>query len=56
MYFSITIIINPFLLSPDVMDDSTTTLIQRFEEEKLLIKRNCLELIKLIGQGIIMLS
>ncbi|XP_060575152.1 hepatocyte growth factor receptor-like [Ruditapes philippinarum] len=38
-------------LLTDVMDDSTTTLIQRFEEEKLLIKRNCLELIKLIGQG-----
>lgn len=43
--------INRFLIISDLMDDSAITLIQRFEEEQLLIKRESLELVKMIGQG-----
>ncbi|KAL4219274.1 hypothetical protein ACF0H5_021856 [Mactra antiquata] len=38
-------------LLTDIMDDSAVTLIQRFEEEELLIARDSLDITRLIGQG-----
>lgn len=45
-----------FLVIIDVYDDSTTGLLQRFEDERLLLKRELLSIEKLIGQGKWMLS
>lgn len=43
--------LNESQLAADHYDDSKEALIQRFEDEKLLIKRHCIVISKLIGQG-----
>jgi len=36
----------------DICDESTADLLQQFEDEKLIIKRNFLSLEKMIGKGL----